>query len=193
MLLLHIHFYKVLNCRVGVIFLIGNNHFGRASFIGYIQVLHVGKPCFAQMLGHDMCATVALDAKEYFNRVADHIYTGNEIRADSYMDISEKQDEIRRLDRKRIAAHDKMLKSFVPFLGLLRDKTAFDEDDYRLENRTQVADFVALIAFELIGTVPTTKVEGGIRDELAEKIHLGEIKFEEIKNLINDMFDGGNR
>lgn len=141
----------------------------------------------------DIASQLALDAKEYFIRVADHIYTGNEIRADSYMDISEKQDEIRRLDRKRTAAHDKMLRSFVPFLGLLRDKTAFDEDDYRLENRTQVADFVALIAFELIGTVPTTKVEGGIRDELAEKIHLGEIRFEEIKNLINDMFDGGNR
>ena len=61
----------------------------------------------------DIANQLALDAKEYFIRVADHIYTGNEIRADSYMDISEKQDEIRRLDRKRTAAHDKMLKNFV--------------------------------------------------------------------------------
>jgi len=34
----------------------------------------------------DIASQLALDAKEYFIRVADHIYTGNEIRADSFMD-----------------------------------------------------------------------------------------------------------
>jgi hypothetical protein len=141
----------------------------------------------------DIASQLALDAKEYFIRVADHIYTGNEIRADSFMDASEKQDEIRRLDRKRTAAHDRMLKNFAPFLELLQEKEGFAAAGYRLENRTQIADFVALIAFELTDIEPTSRIEGSIRDELAEKIHLGEISFVDIKNLINNMFEEGNR
>lgn len=50
-----------------------------------------------------------------------------------------------------------------------------------------------MIAFELTGLEPTSRIEGSIRDELAEKIHLGEISFAEIKNLINDMFEDGDR
>ena len=59
------------------------------------------------------------DAKEYMSRVVEHIYKGNEIRADRFMDAAEKREEIGRLDRKRTAAHDRMLKSFASFLDLL--------------------------------------------------------------------------
>lgn len=133
-----------------------------------------------------------LDAREYMKRVVDHIYKGNDIRADSFMDISEKQDEIRRLDSKRTDAHNKMLKSFAPFLRLLKEQADFNAADYRLESRTQIADFVALIAFELIDMVPETRVEGSIRDELAEKIHAGEVTYKQISTLIEKEVYGNN-
>jgi len=126
---------------------------------------------------------LALDAKEYFIRVVDHIYTGNEIRADIFMDASEKQEEIKLLDRKRTAAHDKLLNTFESFLGLLQEQKGFDAAGYKLENRTQIADFVASIAFELIGLEPASGVEGSIRDELAEKIHSGDVSFEQISDM----------
>ena len=120
------------------------------------------------------------DAAEYMRRVEAHIYKGNEIRADSFMSVDEKQDEIRRLDRKRTEAHDRMLKSFSPFLDLLRDVPGFRESDYNLSNRTQIADFVALIVFELIDIEPASRKEGDIRDELAEKLHREEVTLEQI-------------
>lgn len=141
----------------------------------------------------DIAHQLAADVKEYISRVVDHIYTGNEIRSDSFMDAFEKQDEIRRLDRRRTVAHDKMLKSFAPFLRLLNEQTSFKATNYRLENRTQIADYVALIAFELIGMAPEARAEGSIRDELAEKIHLEEITFEHINNQINDLLYGGSK
>lgn len=64
--------------------------------------------------------TLIADAKEYMTRVENHIYKGNEIRADMWMSYSEKQEEISRLDRKRTEAHDRMLASFNPFLDILR-------------------------------------------------------------------------
>ena len=79
-----------------------------------------------------------------------------------------------------------MLKSFVPFLDLLKEKTDFDESDFRLSTRTQIADFVALIAFQLQGKEPISGVDGDIRDELAEKVHSGEISFEQIKVKIEE-------
>ena len=120
------------------------------------------------------------DAKEYMSRLIDHIYKGNEIRSDSFMDASEKRDEIGRLDRKRTAAHDRMLKSFAAFLDLLRGAEGFDENDHRLANRAQIADFVAGIAFELVGMEVTPSGDGSVRDELADKLHKGEITFEQI-------------
>ena len=115
------------------------------------------------------------DAKEYMARVEAHIYKGNEIRADMWMDHEEKQEEIRRLDRKRTEAHDQMLKSFGSFIDILRRQPAFDESCYKLANRTQIADFVAGIIFELLGLKPASQVEGSVRDELAEKLHKNEI------------------
>ncbi len=126
------------------------------------------------------------DAKEYMCRVIDHIYTGNEIRSDCFMDAYEKQDEIKRLDRKRTVAHDEMLKSFAPFISLLKEQAGFDDADYRLDNRTRIADFVALIAFELLDILPESKGEGNIRDELAERIHSGTITFGQISDRIED-------
>lgn len=120
------------------------------------------------------------DAKEYMSRVVDHIYKGNEIRADRFMDASEKKDEIRRLDRKRTAAHDQMLKSFASFLDLLRGVEGFDENSFRLANRAQIADFVAGTAFELVGMEVEASGDGSVRDELADKLHKGEITFEQI-------------
>ena len=134
----------------------------------------------------DISNQLLFDAKEYMKRVIDHIYTGNEIRSDSFMDISEKQDELHRLDSKRTGAHDKMLRSFAPFLELLKEKTDFAESDYRLSTRTQIADFIALIAFQLLDKDPLSGADGDIRNELAEKIHSGEITFEQIVTTIED-------
>ena len=125
------------------------------------------------------------DAAEYMRRVEGHIYKGNEIRADSFMSVDEKQDEIRRLDSKRTEAHDRMLTdrmltSFSPFLDLLRNVQGFKESDYNLSNRTRIADFIALIAFELTGVEPASRKEGDIRDELAEKLHRKEVTLEQI-------------
>ena len=127
------------------------------------------------------------DAEEYMKRVEAHIYGGNDIRADAYMDISEKQDAIRSLDRKRTAAHNKMLESFGSFLDLLRQQPEFDEDDYRLENRTQIADFIAGIAFEALDLEPISRKEGDARDELAEKLHKQEVTYEQIESTIPNM------
>lgn len=119
-------------------------------------------------------------AKDYLRKVEAHIYKGNEIRAEMFMSFSEKQEEIAALDRKRTAAHNKMLTCFAPFLGILKEQTEMDVSDYRLENRTQIADFVAMIAFEMLGKEPSSKAEGNIRDELAEMLHKGEFTFEQI-------------
>ena len=124
------------------------------------------------------------DAVEYMRRVEAHIYKGNEIRADSFMDFSEKQEEIRTLDRKRTEAHNKMLTSFAPFLDILIEQSEFDKDDYMLENRTQIADFIATIAFEFVGVEPDSRTEGSIRDSLTEKLHNNEITYEKIAETI---------
>ena len=124
------------------------------------------------------------DAKEYLKRVEAHIFGGNEIRADAFMDVSEKQDAIRSLDRKRTAAHNEMLESFGPFLDLLKDNTSFDANDWKLANRTQIADFVCEIAFEALGVEPASRGEGDIRDELAEKMHKQELTYEQIETSI---------
>ena len=121
------------------------------------------------------------DAEEYWKRVEAHIFGGNEIRADMFMSFAEKQDEISTLDRRRTAAHDRMLRSFAPFLDLLRNNTSFNEDDWKLANRTQIADFVAGIVFEALGLEPASRKEGEVRDELAEKLHKQEVTFEQIE------------
>lgn len=124
------------------------------------------------------------DAKEYWERVEAHIYKGNEIRGDLFMDFSEKQEEIATLDRKRTNAHNKMLESFKPFLDLLKTETEFNADEYKLDNRTQIADFIASIAFELMGAEPASRIEGNVRDELAEKLHNKEFTFEQIEQKL---------
>ena len=91
------------------------------------------------------------------------------------MDFSEKQEEIKRLDRKRTEAHNRLLISAADFIDVLDRDTGFDRSAYRLANRTQVADFIATIAFEFMDMEPSSTVEGNIRDELAEKIHDGMI------------------
>jgi len=107
--------------------------------------------------------TVYSDACEYWRRVIDHIYKGNEIRADMWMDHSEKKDEIGRLDRERTKAHNKMLISVADFVDLLYRNTEFEKCEYRLDNRMQIADFIALIAFELLDITPSSTLEGGSR------------------------------
>lgn len=131
--------------------------------------------------------TVYADACAYWNRVIDHIYKGNEIRADMWMDFSEKQEEIGRLDRKRTEAHNKLLLSAADLIDLLSRDTGFDKSDHRLENRTQIADFIASIAFELAGVKPESAVEGAARDDLAEKLHNGEISPELINEKISEL------
>ena len=123
-------------------------------------------------------------AEEYLKRVEAHIFQGNEIRADMFMDFSEKQEEISRLDRKRTQAHNQLLSVFPDFLDLLRENTEFDERDYRLDNRTQIADFVSMIAFELTDREPSSLIEGAVRDELAELLYKGEVTFEQIESKI---------
>ena len=129
--------------------------------------------------------TLIADAKEYMMRVEDHIYKGNEIRADIWMDHAEKQEKISRLDRRRTEAHDRMLTSLNPFLEVLRDNPDFEENKYNLSNRTRIADFVASIIFEIMGIEPQSRKEGEIRDELAEKLHQNEFTYEQISTEIH--------
>ena len=124
------------------------------------------------------------DACNYWERVIDHIYKGNEIRADEWMDYSEKQDAIKSLDRKRTEAHNKLLISAADFIDLLCRESEFNKDEYRLDTRTQIADFIASIAFELINQRPSSTVEGHVRDDLAELIHSGKITKQDIENSV---------
>lgn len=103
--------------------------------------------------------TVYADTCGYWRRVTDHIYKGNEIRADAWMDHLEKQEEIKRLDRKRTGAHNKMLVSVADLIDLHDRNTRFNRFEYRLDNRTQIADFVAMIAFELLEIKSSSTVE----------------------------------
>lgn len=130
------------------------------------------------------------DACNYWERVVDHIYKGNEIRADQWMDYSEKQDEIKRLDRKRTEAHNKLLISAADLIDKLNRESEFDKDEYRLDNRTQIADFIALIAFELTNHSPTSTIEGHMRDDLAEMIHTRQITKQDIEKSIDNVVPG---
>ena len=130
------------------------------------------------------------DACNYWERVVDHIYKGNEIRADQWMDYSEKQDEIKRLDRKRTEAHNKLLISAADLIDKLKRESEFDKDEYRLDNRTQIADFIALIAFELTNHSPTATIEGHMRDDLAEMIHTRQITKQDIEKSIDNVVPG---
>lgn len=56
------------------------------------------------------------------------------------MDAHEKQDEIRILDRIRTVAHDKMLRSFAPFINMMKEQVGFEENDYQLENRVSTIE-----------------------------------------------------
>lgn len=130
------------------------------------------------------------DACEYWRRVMDHIYKGNEIRADAWMDHSEKKEEIKRLDRKRTEAHNKMLISAADFIDILHKNTEFDKSNYKLDNRTQIADFIAMIAFELLDMKPASMIEGSVRDELAEKVHNGTIDALQIEREYQKILEG---
>ena len=103
------------------------------------------------------------------------------------MDHAEKQEKISRLDRRRTEAHDRMLTSFNPFQDVLRDDPDFEENKYNLSNRTRIADFVTSIVFEIMGIEPQSRKEGEIRDELAEKLHLGELTYEQISAEIHKL------
>ena len=140
---------------------------------------------------HRAMRAVYSDAREYLERVEEHIYKGNEIRADQWMDHSEKREVLKRLDSKRTAAHDRLLTSAAVFIDVLEENSDFKKSDYKLGNRTQIADFISIIVFELAGIRPGSMAEGKVRDELAEKIHLGIIDFniieERLRKLIRDV------
>ena len=131
------------------------------------------------------------DACDYLERVEEHIYKGNEIRADQWMDHSEKREALKHLDSKRTEAHNRLLTSAAVFIDVLEENSDFKKSDYKLGNRTQIADFISMIAFELAGIRPDSMMEGKVRDELAEKIHLGIIDFnmieERLRKVIRDV------
>ena len=128
------------------------------------------------------------DASEYLRHVERHIYKGNEIRADMWMDFSEKQEEIKKLDRKRTEAHNKLLISAADFIDTIENKSDFKRAEHHLDNRTQIADFISGIAFELLDMKPASTVEGSVRDELAEKIHNGEVTEKMITDRVDAAF-----
>ena len=139
---------------------------------------------------HKAMRAVYSDACEYLKRVEEHIYKGNEIRADQWMDHSEKREILKRLDSRRTEAHDRLLTSASVFIDVLEENSDFNKSDYKLGNRTQIADFISMIAFELAGIRPDSMTEGKVRDELAEKFHLGVIDCsmieEELRKVIPD-------
>ena len=151
------------------------------SIVGYIR-----QADWAADENRKYAEAVFTDACEYWRRVIDHIYKGNEIRADEWMDFSEKQEEIKRLDRKRTEAHNRLLISAADLIGVLDRDTEFDRSAYRLANRTQIADFIATIAFELMDMKPSSTVEGNIRDELAEKMGMPSDKIRDIQRISQD-------
>ena len=121
------------------------------------------------------------DACDYLKRVEDHIYKGNEIRSDQWLDQSEKREALKLLDSKRTEAHDRLLNSAASFIDVLEENSDFERNKYKLDSRTQIADFISMIAFELVDIRPDSMAEGHIRDELAEKLHLGIIDFNMIE------------
>lgn len=136
-------------------------------------ITNLGQVDWAEGNNKKIAGAVYADACEYWKRVIAHIYEGNEIRADMWMDFSEKQDAIKTLDRKRTEAHNKLLISAADFIELISKETEFDRSEYRLDTRTQIADFIAGIAFELMEKKPSSGIEGNARDELAEILHNG--------------------
>ena len=118
--------------------------------------------------------TFAQNAAEYFLKVANHIYEGNEIRSDVWMDVNEKQEMLKHLDKERTIAHNNLIKSFYQIYGA-----------DGIENRTQLADKVAMMVFEKIGIEVNCKSEGSARDELAELLHKGKITCKEIVNALS--------
>lgn len=79
-----------------------------------------------------------------------------------------------------------MLVSAAGLIDLLDADTEFRRSDYKLENRSQIADFIALIAFEIVGLEPSSTIEGNVHDELAERIHDGTITKEMTNNKIKE-------
>lgn len=154
------------------------------SIVSYLKQIDWNEECNKRV-----AKAVYYDAYEYWKRVEDHIYKGNEIRADKWMDYSEKQEELKRLDRKRTEAHDKMLISAADLIDILSKYSEFDKADYRLGNRTQIADFIAMIAFNLLGITPSSTLEGNVRDELAELLHNGTINTVMIRNALEKYSD----
>ena len=106
------------------------------------------------------------------------------------MDHSEKREALKHLDTKRTEAHDRLLTSASVFIDVLEENSDFNKSDYKLGNRTQIADFISMIAFELAGIKPDSMMEGIVREELAEKLHLGVIDSsmieEELRKVIPD-------
>ena len=114
-------------------------------------------------------------AAEYFGRVEQHIYKGNEIRADSWMSIDEKQEELKQLDRKRTQAHDRLIRMYCQ-----------NFDFSNIENRTQLADKVAMMIFRGLDIeIGDNMKEGDIRDALAEHLHENKITKEQIITILN--------
>ena len=121
---------------------------------------------------------------EYFRRVEAHIYQGNEIRNDEFMDFAEKQDAVSALDRKRTRAHNELLEVFEKFTDILKAGTDFENSHYRIENRTQKADLVAMMIIELIHQKPASHIDGAARDEIVEKLHSGELSYSQAEDLL---------
>lgn len=120
-------------------------------------------------------STFAKDAAEYFLKVSNHIFQGNEIRSDSFMDINEKQEKLRQLDRERTIAHDELVRSFC------------QTNDFRgITNRTQLADRVAMMVFEKLNIEAYFVTEGSARDELAELLYKGDISYKQIIEVLED-------
>ena len=116
-------------------------------------------------------------AAEYFCRVERHIFGGNDIRADEWMDREEKQEAIKQLDKARTRAHDELITSYCQHF------------DYRgISNRTQLADRVAMMVFSGLGIEPDLVVtEGAVRDELAEYIHNGQVTREDMVRILKEL------
>lgn len=116
-------------------------------------------------------------AAEYFFRVEQHIFGGNDIRADIWMDRDEKQEAIKQLDRARTNAHNELIRSYC------------QNFDYSgISNRTQLADRVAVMVLTGLGkTVDVVVTEGAVRDELAEMLHKREITTDDIVRVLSEV------
>ena len=106
----------------------------------------------------------------YLLKVQKHIYEGEKIKNDKFLDTVEKQEKLKELDKKRTYAHNEYLKTTNDFFELLKNKTGFIIPNSFKEDRTSLADAGALFIRNISNTEIKSTIKGSVRDDLVKDI-----------------------